>query len=175
MTGSKRTNVAAATAFVLFIALGGVWFTLVRFVPAGVPRNVVVVAICVLFSAAFIYLLVARVYHMFTSREHLALNLVLVGVTLVLLLVAYASVYQSIGIAATAGPQQGQTVNDFWTCLYFSVETFTTVGFGDFRPIGLGRVIAAIEALVGYLVLGMLASTTASLLQSIGQKQSKSD
>ncbi len=34
------------------------------------------------------------------------------------------------------------------SCLYYSVVTFTTLGYGDFTPIGISRAIAAIEAFI---------------------------
>ena len=37
----------------------------------------------------------------------------------------------------------------FLECLYFSVITFTTTGYGDFSPIGLSRLVAVIEAFTG--------------------------
>lgn len=37
----------------------------------------------------------------------------------------------------------------FGNCLYFSVVTFTTLGYGDLTPIGLTRLIAACEAFCG--------------------------
>lgn len=40
--------------------------------------------------------------------------------------------------------------------LYFSVVTFTTLGYGDISPIGLMRIISCSEALVGIIVLGFL-------------------
>lgn len=45
--------------------------------------------------------------------------------------------------------------NDLTTALYFSVVTFTTLGYGDFQPMPGMRVLAASEALIGYLFLGM--------------------
>ncbi|PEA53307.1 transporter [Bacillus pseudomycoides] len=35
-------------------------------------------------------------------------------------------------------------------CLYFSAITLLSVGYGDVTPIGIGRWIAIIEALIGY-------------------------
>lgn len=36
--------------------------------------------------------------------------------------------------------------------LYFSGVTMLTIGYGDITPIGIGRVIAVIEALIGYIL-----------------------
>ncbi len=43
----------------------------------------------------------------------------------------------------------------FLKCLYFSVVTFTTLGYGDITPIGLSRLIAAIEAFIGNFTLAL--------------------
>ena len=42
--------------------------------------------------------------------------------------------------------------------LYFSAETYTTLGFGDIYPVGDLRLIASVEALNGLLMLGWSAS-----------------
>jgi hypothetical protein len=46
--------------------------------------------------------------------------------------------------------------NDPWTCLYFSVVTWTTLGYGDIRPVGFARFIAGSEAIVGYFGMAAL-------------------
>ena len=38
------------------------------------------------------------------------------------------------------------------TGLYFSAVTLLSVGYGDITPIGIGRWIAIIEALIGYIL-----------------------
>ncbi len=38
------------------------------------------------------------------------------------------------------------------TSMYFSAITLFSVGYGDIAPIGIGRVIAVFEALVGYTI-----------------------
>ena len=43
-------------------------------------------------------------------------------------------------------------------CLYFSAETFTSLGFGDFVPGGPLRLLAGAEALNGLLLIGWSAS-----------------
>jgi ion channel len=48
---------------------------------------------------------------------------------------------------------------NFWIGLYFSVSTLTTVGDGDFFPMPQTRLVAAIEALTGYVLLGLAVAT----------------
>ncbi|WP_428909520.1 ion channel [Niallia sp. Krafla_26] len=40
----------------------------------------------------------------------------------------------------------------FVTYIYFSAVTLFSVGYGDIAPIGIGRIIAMIEALIGYTI-----------------------
>jgi uncharacterized protein YjbI with pentapeptide repeats len=44
----------------------------------------------------------------------------------------------------------------FATCLYFSVVTFTTLGFGDFHPVtDAGRAVASLEAFTGAFMIAL--------------------
>ncbi|GIU30011.1 hypothetical protein TUM4644_28780 [Shewanella colwelliana] len=43
----------------------------------------------------------------------------------------------------------------FFNCVYYSVVTFTTLGYGDFTPIGFSRAIAAIEAFTGSFTIAL--------------------
>ncbi|MDH5265271.1 MAG: potassium channel family protein [Betaproteobacteria bacterium] len=45
-------------------------------------------------------------------------------------------------------------------CLYFSAETFTSLGFGDIVPLGPLRLLAGVETLNGLLLIGWSASFT---------------
>jgi hypothetical protein len=45
-------------------------------------------------------------------------------------------------------------------CLYFSAETFTSLGYGDVVPTGPLRLLAGAEALNGLLLIGWSASYT---------------
>ena len=42
---------------------------------------------------------------------------------------------------------------DFYQGFYFSVVTFTTVGYGDYTPIGLSKIVAIVEAICGLFIL----------------------
>ena len=43
----------------------------------------------------------------------------------------------------------------FFNCIYYSVVTFTTLGYGDFTPIGFSKAIAAIEAFTGSFTIAL--------------------
>jgi hypothetical protein len=46
----------------------------------------------------------------------------------------------------------------FKVCMYFSAETFTSLGFGDVIPEGVLRMLSGAEALNGLLLIGWSAS-----------------
>lgn len=43
----------------------------------------------------------------------------------------------------------------FFTSLYFSIVTFTTLGYGDIAPTGFSRIFAAAEALIGSFTIAL--------------------
>ncbi|MCB2187666.1 MAG: hypothetical protein KQJ78_14690 [Deltaproteobacteria bacterium] len=53
--------------------------------------------------------------------------------------------------------------------LYFSVVTFTTLGFGDITPITwVASLLVMVEVVIGYIMLGGLISIFATLLVKRG-------
>lgn len=48
-----------------------------------------------------------------------------------------------------------QNFNNFIISLYFSTVTFTTLGYGDISPVGISRLIAAIEACTGSFTIAL--------------------
>jgi uncharacterized protein YjbI with pentapeptide repeats len=48
-----------------------------------------------------------------------------------------------------------ETLKDFGYCLYFSIVTFTTLGYGDIHPLGWSHIIAAAEALIGAFFMAL--------------------
>jgi uncharacterized protein YjbI with pentapeptide repeats len=64
-------------------------------------------------------------------------------------------------------------VNDsaktWFTPFYFSVVTYTTLGFGDVKPATLtGEIIVSVEVILGYLTLGLLISVLTEKLARRG-------
>lgn len=75
----------------------------------------------------------------------LAMNTVVIGVFAVLTAEVWlwAASFTLIGV-----------VDDFETALYFSTITFSTVGYGDVVPYPEWRMLAALEGVNGFLLIG---------------------
>jgi hypothetical protein len=54
----------------------------------------------------------------------------------------------------------GKFGNVFSSFLYFSTETYTSLGFGDIFPLGELRMLAGVESLTGLLMISWTASFT---------------
>lgn len=70
------------------------------------------------------------------------------GVALILL---FAGFYYAAGLAGAEGP----TAVDRDTAIYFSVVTWTTLGYGDFAPSEAVRTLAAAQAILGLIFFGV--------------------
>jgi len=58
------------------------------------------------------------------------------------------------------GVLKGTVAFTFMNCLYFSAETYTSLGFGEIVPVGPVRLLVGVEALNGLLLIGWTASFT---------------
>lgn len=67
-------------------------------------------------------------------------------------LIMFSLVYAKYGIADSTG----EITHDYIDALYFSIVTWTTLGYGDFHPEASIRLYASFEAIIGYVFLGML-------------------
>ena len=59
------------------------------------------------------------------------------------------------------------------TCLYFSIVTWTTLGYGDVRPSTDARFVAASEALLGYIWMAFFIGMFAVLFKQPTEKTSR--
>lgn len=56
----------------------------------------------------------------------------------------------------------GPILESFLNCLYFSVVTFTTLGYGDFQPAsGLSRIFVSLESIIGAITMALFVYTFA--------------
>lgn len=158
-----KRKLTLAGLLLLFLLTGGLFTTVVRMVPSGWPRLAAVLFLGAAFVAVFFTLLVTRMRQLLAGKGTIWVHLLLTAVKVLVLILGFAGAYQSLGIVDNSA-SEAQVTHSFLTSLYYSVVTFTTLGYGDFYPQGVGRALAALEALTGYLVLGILASSGVSLL-----------
>jgi hypothetical protein len=64
--------------------------------------------------------------------------------------------HEHLGLGTVAGEFSGSAVDYF----YFSATTYSTLGVGDLFPTGAIRLVAGIEALTGFVLIGWSASFT---------------
>jgi hypothetical protein len=113
---------------------------------------------------------VVVIYHFSIVTLHIrypAYSIILLWVTVVgiyLTILCYADACLSIGILDTSDPQHNK-VSDPVSCLYFSLVTWTTLGYGDYRPTKDFRLVAASEALLGYVSMSMLVAGVISAIR----------
>ena len=80
----------------------------------------------------------------------------------ILIILFCAVLYSMTGLNYQGETYLIQSTNDlarnihiFLSCLYYSVVTFTTLGYGDFTPVGISRAIAACEAFTGSFTIAL--------------------
>lgn len=80
-----------------------------------------------------------------------------------LLIIIFAGIYHGAGL------HHGSEIDkptSFWTAIYFSIITWTTVGYGDYAPMESIQMVAAVEALLGYVFFGTTVGLVTAILTS---------
>ena len=79
-----------------------------------------------------------------------------------LVIVAFALIYSLTGLSFSGESLALNSEMSLWanfkifmTSLYFSIVTFTTLGYGDLAPMGYARAFAAVEAFIGSFTLAL--------------------
>lgn len=126
----------------------------------------------VLWSLAFFLFAVASVIYLGGSETRfdpapfrLIFDVIVSGAMSIM---AFSLAYRSFGLIDTLAPCLPSTRCIEATKLdhvYFAVVSFSTLGYGDFRIEENGRMIAAMQAIVGNLHLGLLAGAVFYALQ----------
>ncbi|WP_084822357.1 potassium channel family protein [Bacillus sp. SA1-12] len=82
------------------------------------------------------------------------------------LLIGFGMIYlicmeSNLDVLSEAGNSlTGDYFDKLFTSLYFSAVTLFSVGYGDIVPIGIGRLLAVIEALIGYILPAVFLART---------------
>lgn len=63
--------------------------------------------------------------------------------------------------AFSYGLPERNVITDFMSSLYFSMVTFTTVGYGDITPLNLSIFLSGVEMFLGLTMMGIWTATLA--------------
>ncbi len=66
---------------------------------------------------------------------------------------AFANIYWHLGVDEF---KEAPIKNDFLASLYFSIVTWTSLGYGDIKPVREARAWVAAESIMGYIYMGIL-------------------
>jgi len=75
-----------------------------------------------------------------------------------LFIISFALLYREVGL---------KNVTENIDYLYFSIVTFTTLGYGDIQPSSDAKIFAAIEAVIGFLFVPILVSQVLSVIRDL--------
>ncbi len=88
--------------------------------------------------------------------------------TLPLIIGYFALVYKSFGIIDASSNEAIKP--DWLNSIYFSVVTWTTLGYGDYKPIEELKIWVIIEAIMGYIYMGLLVGKVLYISAQVAQK-----
>lgn len=130
----------------------------------------VIVASCIVIFQLGLFSMMARIkYPPISSKAATIIGLL----SLINTIIAFASIFRYFGIVQASN----LTVHhDPLDCLYFSVVTWSTLGYGDFYPAQPARMVAAAEALIGYVgMIGLISIAAQYFVAGAGLSEKEID
>lgn len=131
-----------------FLILWILWATFIVLFPRGVSELQIVAVQVSLFAV-----LLAACYELTKAQSKWVVPSMLV-LAVIAGILTHAMLYNQLGLVMSA--DQELFYPEWRDALYFSVVTFTTLGYGDMAPRKEIRLVAAFQAIYGYLLLGAL-------------------
>lgn len=128
--------------------------------PGVVTPNVWIIAFLIVLQ--FILFAVAvKLSFSASIRALLIMDIYSFASYVITMIVSYANIYKILGLLDDGLPVT--KISDF---LYFSIITWTTVGYGDIKPSVNSRIWAASEALLGSVTMGLLLAVVFYIISS---------
>lgn len=140
-------------------AVGLLWFVIYYMMVTHLLQHLLLFfgAVVLVFLTSMLCFCQVRMFYLGRALP-VTLGALCVGIFQLILI--FGLVYEGAGIL----DHSGNLVKDRLTSIYFSIVTFTTLGYGDYRPSPTVRWAAAIEALLGYIFMGILVALIATTI-----------
>jgi hypothetical protein len=88
-----------------------------------------------------------------TDPVRVLLNAAITVVIYGLIYFAVSEFAPSVGIIASTLPAEILSIHYFWNYIYYSAITFFTIGYGEYFPFGLLKILAALEGFSGVFLM----------------------
>jgi potassium channel LctB len=115
--------------------------------------SLILIAICVLMSLRTLF-----IPHKIRGKRVSFENFLYLAFIYVTVMIGFGLIYVLIEqngtqvLRESGGAEGGTFFQRLETGFYFSAVTLFSVGYGDISPVGIGRMIAVLEALIGYTI-----------------------
>jgi hypothetical protein len=143
---SKSIFAGAMRSIALFFNVGIICFIVMKFPDDDTISGALMISGS--FHVLYFYREIIRVWDEFKDNRSVR-SVVYLAIGIVPF--AFASLYSATSLSTDCFSDEVKPVET----LYFSYVTLTTLGYGDIVPLGMCRVVAMTEAVVGYIMLGM--------------------
>jgi len=97
------------------------------------------------------------------KKGHHVTAIVVFLASVVVMVFGFSRIYANIGLADCTGSDIPNPTKI--EAFYFSAVTWTTLGYGDLQPAVGARIIAAFEAFIGYVYMGVFIAIAYSVLK----------
>jgi len=127
------------------------------------PISILLITTSIIYITITICVVRDRTLSSIDIASHVTENIYHISISILFLLL---SLFEFAFLYMVNGLHDGNNslVNDPASCLYFSVVTWTTLGYGDLHPSENSRFYAGLEAIYGYLYLSIFISSLFAIL-----------
>ncbi|RKQ31424.1 two pore domain potassium channel family protein [Oceanobacillus halophilus] len=124
-----------------------------------IPWVIFILIIAVLVTSIFEFIKGKKLHVQFEMRDsrfssELFMTLLVIYIIVIIGfgLIYFILSFQGIILVEYGELRQTSIIGSIIHSIYFSGVTLLTIGYGDITPIGIGRLIAVLEALIGYVL-----------------------
>jgi uncharacterized membrane protein len=100
---------------------------------------------------------------------HFSYLIVTVVTSFIAVVFLFANIYEVIGTVATTCTKE--YITGLWEHVYFSVVTFTTLGYGEYTPQGYAKIATSIQAILGLGYFAFIVGVCSALFYARFQKK----